>query len=62
LEKVGVQARTYFSPACHQQASFRHCPRTRVDVTERLSRRIVSLPLWEEMGRFEVEKVVKGLA
>ena len=62
LEKVGVQARTYFSPACHQQVSFRQYPRTTMEVIEGLSRRIVSLPLWEEMGCAEVEQVVRGIA
>lgn len=61
MAAVGVQARTYFAPSCHQQPHFQMCPRTELVVTEDVSRRIVSLPLWEGMGEEEVKLVVAGL-
>lgn len=61
LQRNRIEARTYFSPACHQQKQFRECPRTDLTVTECLSRRVLSLPLWEEMQRDQVEEVAKVL-
>ena len=45
-----IEARTYFSPACHEQAQFQAAPRHDLSFTEDLSRRILSLPLWEQLG------------
>jgi dTDP-4-amino-4,6-dideoxygalactose transaminase len=61
LAKHGVQARTYFSPACHEQQWFRNCPRGPLKTTERIAGRILSLPLWEEMTAEHVEKIVQGV-
>jgi dTDP-4-amino-4,6-dideoxygalactose transaminase len=61
LETQNIQARTYFSPACHQQPLFRAYPHTKLDVTEHISRHILSLPLWEQMGEEELQRVVKGV-
>jgi len=62
LEQRGIEARTYFSPSCHQQEQFRTAPRMALPFTEELSRRILSLPLWERMTRGEVQRVVAALA
>lgn len=56
-----IQARTYFSPSCHEQPICRSCKRTGLVVTESLSRRIVSLPLWEGMTKGDVVAIVTGL-
>lgn len=61
LARVGVAARTYFGPACHQQPLFRDCSRGELRVTEDLARRVVSLPLWEGMPRETVDRVVGAL-
>jgi len=58
----GIEARTYFSPACHQQQQFMASPHLDLAFTERLSRRILSLPLSEHMTRGEVGRVVAALA
>jgi dTDP-4-amino-4,6-dideoxygalactose transaminase len=62
LADRSIEARTYFSPACHQQPRFAECPRDALVVTEWLTRRIVSLPMWEEMSNDDVEQVVDALA
>jgi dTDP-4-amino-4,6-dideoxygalactose transaminase len=61
LENHSIEARTYFSPPCHQHPLFSEFPHTPLPVTEKLSSRILSLPLWEEMSREKVMLVVEGL-
>jgi dTDP-4-amino-4,6-dideoxygalactose transaminase len=61
LSDCDIQARTYFSPACHQQPLFKSYPYTKLSVTEDISGRILSLPLWEEMVEGDVNKVVNGI-
>ncbi|MEH7590387.1 aminotransferase class I/II-fold pyridoxal phosphate-dependent enzyme [Priestia megaterium] len=57
-----IEARTYFSPACHQQKFFSSFQRTLMSNTDDLSSRILSLPLWEEMDKKDVVEVVKNLS
>ncbi|MFB0844196.1 DegT/DnrJ/EryC1/StrS family aminotransferase [Paenibacillus oleatilyticus] len=61
LASHSIEARTYFSPACHQQKQFQSCPHSDLQVTERVADRIVSLPLWEEMNEATVGRIVKVL-
>jgi dTDP-4-amino-4,6-dideoxygalactose transaminase len=61
LANQGIEARTYFSPACHQQSQFKTCPHTSLWVTENISNRIISLPLWEEMDLNHVILVIEGI-
>lgn len=61
LSALNIQARTYFSPACHQQPVFRSYSSTELSVTENISRRILSLPLWEEMVESDVNHVIDGI-
>ncbi|MBA4494328.1 DegT/DnrJ/EryC1/StrS family aminotransferase [Paenactinomyces guangxiensis] len=61
LANKKIEARTYFSPACHQQSQFKSCPHTSLFVTENLSKRIISLPLWEEMDLNHVIFVIEGI-
>lgn len=62
LERAGIQTRTYFSPACHEQPAFSDCPRTSLEVTETVSTRILNLPLWEDMELAHVERIVQSIA
>lgn len=62
LAGAGIQVRTYFAPACHQQPQFANCRRTPLPVTERLARTILSLPVWEGMTRDQIERIVQELA
>lgn len=61
LAAHSIEARTYFSPACHQQKQFRSYPHSDLQVTERIADRIISLPLWEEMDESTVGRIVKVL-
>lgn len=61
LSRHNIEARTYFSPPCHNHPYFSKYPQTPLPVTENLSRRIISLPLWEEMTEKEVCLIVEGL-
>jgi dTDP-4-amino-4,6-dideoxygalactose transaminase len=61
MARAGIECRTYFAPACHEQAQFTSCPRLDLTVTELLSQRILSLPLWEGMEREDVARVVEEL-
>lgn len=58
----GIELRTYFSPACHQQKLFASHPSTSLHVTDNISRRILSLPLWEEMTENDVKSIAERLA
>ncbi len=61
LKDNSIQSRTYFSPPCHQQRNFIDYPRTSMKVTEMVSQRIVSLPLWEDMPVEDIARVVSTL-
>ena len=61
LMEDSIETRTYFCPSCHQQpqfVSFQHSP---LPVTEKVSQRILNLPLWEEMRTEDVSRVVSAL-
>ncbi|HZH61329.1 MAG TPA: aminotransferase class I/II-fold pyridoxal phosphate-dependent enzyme [Metabacillus sp.] len=57
-----IEARTYFSPVCHQQKFFSAFNQTDLSVTNKISKRIISLPLWEEMKKEDVNKIVTVLS
>jgi len=61
LESANVQARTYFAPACHQQPQFARASTGELPVTEALAKRILSLPLYEEITGEETAYVVESL-
>jgi dTDP-4-amino-4,6-dideoxygalactose transaminase len=58
---LGIECKTYFDPSCHHHPQFLGCRRGSLQATEGLSRRILSLPLWEGMERGDVVRVVQGL-
>lgn len=57
-----IEARTYFSPPCHVQPQFVDAPRAALTATDDLSRRIVSLPLWDDIGAQRIRHVCEALA
>jgi dTDP-4-amino-4,6-dideoxygalactose transaminase len=57
-----IESRAYFSPACHQQKLFSRYSSTSLQVTDNISRRIVSLPLWEELQEHDVKLIVERVA
>ena len=62
LAEAKVECRTYFNPACHQQPQFADCSREDMSVTDDLTRRILSLPLWETMPLNAVNRILDTLA
>lgn len=62
LANHNIEARTYFSPACHQQSFFTSYERTAMNITDPISSRILSLPLWEEMMRKDVVRIINVLS
>lgn len=56
-----IESRTYFCPACHQQTLFHGFPHPPLLVTEKVSQRVLSLPLWEDMKAGDVSKIVIAL-
>ncbi|MCL6443392.1 MAG: DegT/DnrJ/EryC1/StrS family aminotransferase [Alicyclobacillus sp.] len=58
LSASGIESRTYFSPACHQQTMFSHFPSTSLSVTNDVAARVLSLPLWEELQENQVKTIV----
>lgn len=61
LASKNIEARTYFSPPCHQHPLFIGYPHTPLTVTEKVSSQIVSLPLWEEMTHQDVHLIIEGM-
>ena len=57
-EKQKIEARLYFSPSCHQQVLFKNYKSTDLTKTNKIAKRIVSLPLWEGMTKELVEQIV----
>lgn len=61
LASNSIEARTYFSPACHQQKQFQSYSHFTLHVTEHIAKHIVSLPLWEELDEITVRRIVHVL-
>lgn len=57
-----IEVRTYFAPACHQQTLFSHYSSTSLRVTDNVARRILSLPIWEEMKESEVKYIAERIS
>lgn len=62
LRRQGVQARSYFHPACHQQPAFAAFANSGLPVTNTLANRVLSLPLWEGMTSDDISMIVECLA
>jgi len=61
LKENYIEARTYFCPTCHEQAHFVSYPASTLEITERISRRTISLPLFDEMEMEDISRVVHTL-
>ncbi|QNN55119.1 DegT/DnrJ/EryC1/StrS family aminotransferase [Nocardioides mesophilus] len=49
LDAEGIDTRRYYSPSIHEQRAYRHLPQRDLPVTEEMSQRVLSLPLWSHM-------------
>jgi dTDP-4-amino-4,6-dideoxygalactose transaminase len=61
LAKHAVETRAYFYPPVHEQHHFRRFASRRLPVTERLSRRVLTLPFYTSMRDDEMDYVVERL-
>lgn len=61
LASKNIESRTYFSPPCHKHPIFKDYPHTPLLVTDEISNRIISLPLWEEMTEEDVHLIIEGM-
>jgi dTDP-4-amino-4,6-dideoxygalactose transaminase len=61
LKEKNIQAVSYFSPACHQQKRFLNCPHSDLSITNKITKRVLSLPFWEGMSRDIVRYIVGSL-
>jgi dTDP-4-amino-4,6-dideoxygalactose transaminase len=62
LAKQNIETRNYFSPPCHKHPLFKPYTHTSLSVTDKLSKRILSLPLWEEMTRQDIHFIVERMS
>ncbi|KEK24134.1 aminotransferase class I/II-fold pyridoxal phosphate-dependent enzyme [Bacillus gaemokensis] len=58
LKEQQIEARSYFSPSCHQQDFFQKYQSTNLSKTNTIAKRIISLPLWEGMTKEVVQEIV----
>ncbi len=64
LNEMGIGASVHFYPPIHEQEYYRQFPRMRphdLSVTEDVSRRIVSLPMYPGLSDAQVERIVDGV-
>lgn len=58
MDENGIATRHYFSPCCHQQKCFQHYSHDNLNVTEKIARSIISLPLWEQMTSEHIDHII----
>lgn len=61
LKTIGIEVRTYFSPACHQQPQFSNNRSKHLQTTDSICERIISLPMWDKMTDYEVKYITQTL-
>lgn len=64
LAPEGVETRRYFSPPVHEMRAYAWAAGTNghVPVTDRVSARVLTLPLWTEMRESDVDGVAEAIA
>lgn len=62
LKADGVDTRPYFWPPVHRQSAYSHLDTADLPVTDWVSSRVVSLPLWRDIPAGAVETVVDVVA
>ena len=62
LKAEGIDTRPYFWPPVHRQTAYSHLDTAELPVTDWVSSRVVSLPLWRDIPAGAVETVVEVVA
>ena len=61
LAQRGIETRAYFYPPVHEQAYFTHFATRPLPRTERLSRRVITLPFYSTLTAEEMDYMVNAL-
>jgi dTDP-4-amino-4,6-dideoxygalactose transaminase len=61
LKEKGIETRAYFYPPVHEQGHFRKWADRPLPRTERLARRVLTLPFFTSITQQEIDYVVDGL-
>jgi dTDP-4-amino-4,6-dideoxygalactose transaminase len=62
LKDAGIETRAYFFPPLHEQKYFQAYADRPLPLTEKLSRRVITLPFFSTITEAEMDCVVDGLA
>src|SRR5207245_1451336 len=62
LKHKGIETRAYFYPPVHEQQFFRPYADRSLPLTEKLSRRVITLPFFSTITEAEIDCVVDSLA
>jgi dTDP-4-amino-4,6-dideoxygalactose transaminase len=62
LKAEGVDTRTYFDPPVHRQRAYRHVDYVCLPVTEHVSGRVLSLPIFPTMRDTQLEQIAEIIA
>ncbi len=62
LAAEGVDTRTYFDPPVHRQHAYRHAPSRHLPVTDDVSSRVLSLPVYPALTTSAVDGIVQVIA
>lgn len=61
LKAEGIPTRPYYSPPLHKQTAYADLDTPTLPVTEALSAKVISLPVWSDMSTETVEKVIGAI-
>jgi len=61
LGAEGVATRRYYAPPVHRQTAYRDVMTAELPITDHISARVVSLPIWSHMEIDVVDRVCRGL-
>lgn len=64
LIKENIQTKKYFYPPLHMQSAYQNLPQRAMElgVTEKISKNVLTLPLYSQLGETGVRKIAAGLA
>ncbi len=57
LRQEGIATLRWWGAGCHQQDAYADCRRDALPVTEDLGRRVLGLPLWQDLTRTQIAEV-----
>ena len=62
LQKNSIMCRRWWGTGCHNQSVFGDISRNSLEITERLSRTTIGLPFHLDLGKKEIERIVRCLS